>query len=80
MRLRERIFQESYGKILLYSHMQIVHLMLRERIHRSVVGWKELGLQNSYTMEASFCGADFGRRAERHLTIRRWDIIFVIQF
>ena len=33
------------------------------------MGWKELGLQNSYTMEASFCGADFGRRAERHFTV-----------
>lgn len=29
-----------------------------------VVVWRELGVQNSYTLEASFCGSDFGKYAE----------------
>jgi hypothetical protein len=31
-----------------------------------VVVWKEMGIQNSFTLEASFCGADFGRYADLH--------------
>jgi cytosolic carboxypeptidase protein 2/3 len=31
-----------------------------------VVGWKELGIQNSFTLEASFCGSDFGKYADLH--------------
>jgi hypothetical protein len=31
-----------------------------------VVIWKELGIQNSYTLEASFCGSDFGKYSDLH--------------
>jgi hypothetical protein len=31
-----------------------------------VVMWKELNIINSYTLEASFCGADYGKYAEYH--------------
>ena len=31
-----------------------------------VVGWKDLGIQNSFTLEASFCGSDFGKYADLH--------------
>jgi len=31
-----------------------------------VVAWKDLGIQNSYTLEASFCGSDFGVFADYH--------------
>lgn len=31
-----------------------------------MVIWRELGIQNSYTLEASFCGADFGKHADLH--------------
>eukprot|EP00826_Nyctotherus_ovalis_P030196 TRINITY_DN2401_c0_g3_i1.p1 TRINITY_DN2401_c0_g3~~TRINITY_DN2401_c0_g3_i1.p1 ORF type:complete len:195 (+),score=62.66 TRINITY_DN2401_c0_g3_i1:227-811(+) len=31
-----------------------------------VVAWKDLGIQNSYTLEASFCGSDFGIFADYH--------------
>jgi hypothetical protein len=31
-----------------------------------VVVWKEMGIQNSYTLEASFCGADFGKYSDLH--------------
>lgn len=34
-----------------------------------VVGWKELAITNSYTLEASFCGADFGKYADLHFNI-----------
>ncbi|CAE7514428.1 AGBL3, partial [Symbiodinium pilosum] len=35
-----------------------------------VVAYKELGVVNSYTLEASFCGADFGPLGEQHFTTR----------
>ena len=28
--------------------------------------WKELNIVNSYTIESSFCGADFGKFADYH--------------
>lgn len=28
--------------------------------------WKEIGITNSYTLEASFCGADYGKYADFH--------------
>ena len=28
--------------------------------------WKELGITNSYTLESSFCGADYGAYADFH--------------
>jgi hypothetical protein len=31
-----------------------------------VVGWKELGIQNCYTLESSFCGSDFGKYQDLH--------------
>lgn len=35
-----------------------------------VVAYRELGVVNSYTLEASFCGADFGPLGEQHFTTR----------
>jgi hypothetical protein len=31
-----------------------------------VVGFRELGLANAYTIEASFCGASVGKYAKQH--------------
>jgi len=31
-----------------------------------VVGWKELQILNSFTLECSFCGSDFGKYADLH--------------
>jgi hypothetical protein len=31
-----------------------------------VVGFRELGLVNAYTIEASFCGASVGKYAKQH--------------
>merc|ERR1712232_1139934 len=35
-----------------------------------VVAYRELAVVNSYTLEASFCGADFGPLADQHFTTR----------
>jgi len=35
-----------------------------------IVGFKELGLVNSYTMEASFCGSNFGKHCDKHFNTR----------
>ena len=31
-----------------------------------VVGWKELGITNCYTLESTFCGSDFGKYQDLH--------------
>ena len=31
-----------------------------------VVGWKEMSIQNCYTLESSFCGSDFGKYQDLH--------------
>lgn len=31
-----------------------------------VVVWRELGISNSYTLESSFCGSDFGKFSDLH--------------
>lgn len=38
-----------------------------------VVVYKQFGLINSYTMEASFCGANFGRNNEKHFNTRHYE-------
>merc|ERR1719440_1593402 len=35
-----------------------------------VVAYRELNITNSFTLEASFCGADFGALADQHFTTR----------
>ena len=69
-RLRERIFPRMLWKnssIFSYADCSFNIGRNKESTGR-VVGFKDLGLANSYTMEA-LCGADFGRRAERHFTV-----------
>ncbi|KAG9398270.1 hypothetical protein AC1031_014863 [Aphanomyces cochlioides] len=48
----------------------------REATARVVVG-RDLGIQNSFTLEASFCGADFGLLANHHFNLRHLDDIGV---
>lgn len=36
-----------------------------------VVGFRELGLVNAYTIEASFCGASVGKYAKQHFNTGR---------
>jgi hypothetical protein len=37
-----------------------------------VVGFRELGLVNAYTIEASFCGASVGKYAKQHFNTGGW--------
>ncbi|RHY29734.1 hypothetical protein DYB32_004890 [Aphanomyces invadans] len=46
----------------------------RESTARVVVG-RDMGIANSFTLEASFCGADFGRLANQHFNLRHFDDI-----
>ncbi len=34
-----------------------------------VVMWKEMGITNTFTLEASFCGADQGKFADYHFNV-----------
>jgi murein tripeptide amidase MpaA len=65
---RERIFPfmfEKNAEVFSYSDCAFSVQKSKEGTGR-VVGWKELGIQNSFTLEASFCGADFGKYADLH--------------
>lgn len=67
-RLKERIFpalMEKNCDIFNFSDCSFVVQKSKESTAR-VVGWKELGITNTYTVEASFCGADYGKYADFH--------------
>jgi len=67
-RLKERIFpalMEKNCDIFSFSDCAFVVQKSKESTAR-VVGWKELGITNTYTLEASFCGADYGKYADFH--------------
>lgn len=65
---RERIFPyllEKQAEVFSYIDCAFSVQKSKEGTGR-VVGWKELGIQNSFTLEASFCGSDFGKYADLH--------------
>lgn len=67
-KFKERIFPymlEKQAEVFSYKDCAFSVQRAKEGTGR-VVGWKELGIQNSYTLEASFCGSDFGKYADLH--------------
>ena len=56
---------EKQAEVFSYSDCAFSVQKAKEGTGR-VVGWKEIGIQNSYTLEASFCGSDFGKYADLH--------------
>lgn len=67
-RYRERIFPymlEKQAEVFSYVDCAFSTQKSKEGTGR-VVGWKELGIMNSFTLEASFCGSDFGKYADLH--------------
>jgi hypothetical protein len=67
-RLKERIFPSLLEKncdIFSFSDCSFAVQKSKESTAR-VVTWKELGITNSYTLESSFWGADYGKYADFH--------------
>ena len=67
-RYRERIFPymlEKQAEVFSYIDCAFSVQKSKEGTGR-VVGWKELQIVNSFTLEASFCGSDFGKYADLH--------------
>jgi len=65
---KERIFPymlEKQAEVFSFNDCAFSVQRAKEGTGR-VVGWKELGIQNSFTLEASFCGSDFGKYADLH--------------
>jgi hypothetical protein len=65
---KEKIFPfllEKAADVFNFSDCSFVIQKSKESTAR-VVGWKELGIQNCYTLESSFCGSDFGRYQDLH--------------
>jgi hypothetical protein len=75
LRLRERVFPRMLWRnasVFSFSDCSFKVSKQKENAGRVVV-WRELGLTNSYTMEASFCGADFGRYANLHFSVAEFE-------
>jgi hypothetical protein len=67
-RFRERVFPlllEKTAEVFNFSDCVFGVQKAKESTAR-IVMYKELGLINSYTLEASFCGASFGKHADFH--------------
>jgi hypothetical protein len=67
-RYRERIFPfllEKSADTFDFSECSFAVQKSKESTAR-VVGWKEMGIVNCYTLECSFCGADFGKYQDLH--------------
>ena len=67
-RLKERIFPcliEKNCDIFSFADCCFAVQKAKESTAR-IVMWKELGITNSYTLESSFCGADYGKYADFH--------------
>jgi len=67
-RLKEKIFPCLVDKncdIFNFADCNFAVQKAKESTAR-VVMWKELGITNSFTLEASFCGADQGKFADYH--------------
>ena len=67
-RLKERIFPsllEKNSDIFSFSDWSFAVQKSKESTFR-VVMWKELGITNSFTLESSFCGADYEKYADFH--------------
>eukprot|EP00347_Sterkiella_histriomuscorum_P022736 403337354 len=65
---KERIFPyllDKLGETFNFNDCAFAVQKSKESTAR-VVGWKELGITNSFTLEASFCGADFGQYSDLH--------------
>lgn len=70
-RLKERIFPCLMDKncdIFNYVDCSFAVQKAKESTARVAV-WKEMGITNTFTLEASFCGADQGKFADYHFNI-----------
>jgi cytosolic carboxypeptidase protein 2/3 len=67
-RLKEKIFPcllDKNSDIFNFSDCNFAVQKAKESTARVVI-WKEQGITNSFTLEASFCGADQGKFADYH--------------
>jgi hypothetical protein len=70
-KLRERIFPkllEKKSEIFSFNDCAFGLQKSKEGTAR-IVMYKEMNIINSYTLESSFCGSDFGKRSDHHFTI-----------
>jgi len=67
-RLKERIFpclMDKNSEIFNFADCSFAVQKAKESTARVAI-WKELGITNTFTLEASFCGADQGKFADYH--------------
>lgn len=75
MHLRERVFPRMLWRNAIsfsYEDCNFKVQKAKESTAR-IVTWREIGLTNSYTMEASFCAPDFGKRNGEQFTVQHFE-------
>ena len=73
-RLKEKIFPrllEKTAEVFSFSDCGFAVQKGKESTARIVI-WREIGLINSYTLESSFCGSDFGKHCDFHFNTEHY--------
>ena len=76
-RLRERIFPKLLERVSeIFSFKDCVFGLQKSKESTArIVLYKEVGINNSYTLESSFCGADFGKHSDFHFSTEHYQEI-----
>ena len=76
-RLKERVFPKLLEKVSeIFSFKDCVFGLQKSKEGTArVVLFKEMGIVNSYTLESSFCGSDFGKHADFHFSTEHYQEI-----
>ena len=76
-RMKERVFPKLLERVSeMFSFKDCAFgLQKSKEATARIVLYKELGISNSFTLESSFCGADFGKHAEFHFSTEHYQEI-----
>jgi hypothetical protein len=76
-RLKERVFPKVLEKVSeIFSFKDCVFGLQKSKEGTArIVMFKEMGIVNSYTLESSFCGSDFGKHADFHFSTEHYQEI-----
>ena len=72
--MKEKIFPrllEKTAEVFSFSDCGFAVQKGKESTARIVI-WREIGLINSYTLESSFCGSDFGKHCDFHFNTEHY--------
>ena len=76
-KLRERVFPKLLERVSeIFSFKDCVFGLQKSKESTArIVLYKEVGINNSYTLESSFCGSDFGKHSDFHFSTEHYQEI-----